>query len=411
LADPPASSAHPAPLKRSLYGLDQLNFFVANVQTGFGPFIAVYLTEQKWTQVDIGLVLTTSSLFALIAQVPSGILVDSISSKRSVAAFSSLAIVASALILALWPIFPTVLLAELLHGAASCLIGPAIAAITLGLVGDSKIGERLGRNARFASIGNGIAAALMGACGRLLSNRAVFLLTAGLAVLPLLALVQIRNSDIDPLRARGGKPTPSAPGLSLKLRGLAKNKTLLIFSLCLALFHLANAAMLPLMGSFVTMRSSEWATTLIAACIIVPQIIVAAVSPWVGRQAEKWGRRPMIMIAFAALSVRGLLFLTVTSPFLLVAVQVLDGISASVLGVMLPLVVVDLTRGSGHFNATLGVVSALAGIGASLSPILAGYAADAYGRITAFSGLAAVACLGLLVVLALLPETRPQDPA
>jgi MFS family permease len=381
------------------------------VQTGFGPFIAVYLTEQKWTQVDIGLVLTTSSLFALITQVPSGMMVDSISSKRSVAAISSLAIVASALILALWPIFPTVLLAELLHGAASCLIGPAIAAITLGLVGDSRIGERLGRNARFASIGNGIAAALMGACGRFLSNRAVFFLTAALAILPLLALVWIKSEDIDQLRARGGKPAPSAPGLSLKLRSLFKNKTLLIFSFCLAFFHLANAAMLPLMGSFVTMRSSEWATTLIAACIIVPQLIVAVVSPWVGRQAEKWGRRPMIMIAFAALAVRGLLFLTVTSPYLLVAVQILDGISASVLGVMLPLVVVDLTRGTGHFNAALGAVSALAGIGASLSPILAGYAADAYGRIAAFSGLAAVACLGLLVVLTMLPETRPQNPA
>jgi predicted MFS family arabinose efflux permease len=352
--------------------------------------------------------LTVSSLFALVIQIPAGVLVDAIPSKRLIAAFAALAIAASALMLAAWPIFPSVLLAELLHGAASCLIGPAIAAITLGLVGDTDIGERLGRNARFASIGNGIAAALMGACGRLVSNRAVFFLTAALAILPLFALARIKPKDIDSVRARGGMPARDPQKMTARLHGLIDNRALLIFGLCLATFHLANAAMLPLMGSFVTMRSNQWATTLIAACIIVPQIIVAILSPWVGRQAQRWGRQPLLVIGFAALAIRGVLFTIVTSPYLLVPVQLLDGISAAVLGVMLPLVVIDVTRGTGHFNAALGVVSAISGIGASLSPLLAGYLADSYGRTATFSTLAGIATLGVILVWMLLPETKPD---
>ncbi|HKX11047.1 MAG TPA: MFS transporter, partial [Stellaceae bacterium] len=89
--------------------------------------MSVYLTTEKWTQVDIGLVLTVSGGFALLGQVPAGILVDAIASKRAVAAAAALAIAGSALALAVWPIFPMVLLAEILHGGASCLMTPAIA--------------------------------------------------------------------------------------------------------------------------------------------------------------------------------------------------------------------------------------------------------------------------------------------
>jgi MFS family permease len=405
---PPAQGASgAAPSPRSLRGLDWLNFSIANVQTGFGPFIAVYLTSAAWTQVDIGLVLTVSSVVALLAQVPGGVLVDATPSKRSVAAFAAAAIAASALALAAWPIFPLVLLAEILHGLASCLLGPAIAAISLGLVDYAVIGERLGRNASFASIGNGIAAALMGLCGRLFSNRAVFFFTAALAIPALFALSRIRPAEIDPVRARGGVPDQHAPGIAAQLNQVADNRPLLIFSGCLMLFHLANAAMLPLMGSILTMRSSEWATVLIAACIVVPQLVVAAVSPWVGRRAEKWGRRPLLLLGFAALPIRGILFAVIANPYLLVCVQVLDGLSAAMLGVMLPLVVADVTRGTGHFNAALGVVGTTSGVGASISATLAGYMIDRYGSSAAFLCLAGIAILGMLVIWRLMPETRP----
>ena len=168
------------------------------------------------------------------------------------------------------------------------------------------IGERLGRNARFASIGNGLAAAAMGACGYFFSARAVFIVTVLLARTGAAGAAQHRRgrnrSGARPRRgaaARADKP-PTKPG------DLMHNRPLLIFAGCLLLFHLANAAMLPLMGSVVTMRSSAWATILIAACIVVPQLVVAALSPWVGRRAQIWGRRPLLLIGFAALPIRGL---------------------------------------------------------------------------------------------------------
>jgi MFS family permease len=404
-----SSYPRPAASRQSLAGLDGLNFFIANVQTGFGPFIAVYLTAAKWTQVEIGIVLTVASLASLCGQVPGGALVDAVRSKRLMAALAVGTIAASAAMIAAAPIFPVVLLAEVLHSLASCIMGPVIATISLGLVGRAAIGERLGRNACFGSIGNGLAAAIMGIVGRSISVRAVFVVTAVLALPALAALRWIRPQDIDPVRAVGGLPAPpELPNRRVsKLHGIVDNKPLLVFGGCIALFHLANAAMLPLMGSIVTMRTAEWATTLIAACIVVPQIVVAVCSPWVGRKAEAWGRRGLLLLGFAALALRAALFVVVSNPWLLVVIQVLDGVSAAVLGVMLPLIVADTTRGTGHFNVALGLIGTMVGIGASFSSTIAGYITDRFSSSLAFGGMSAVACIGFLSVLLLMPETRP----
>jgi MFS family permease len=165
------------------------------------------------------------------------------------------------------------------------------------------------------------------------------------------------------------------------------------------------------MGSVVTMHSARWATVLIAACIVVPQLVVAALSPWIGRRAQIWGRRPLLLIGFAALPVRGLLFASVTNPELLVVVQLLDGVTAAVFSVMVPLVVADLTRGTGHFNLGQGIVGTFIGIGASVSATLAGYISDHFGSPAAFAGLAAIAFAGLAAVWLLMPETRDAAPA
>jgi predicted MFS family arabinose efflux permease len=390
-----------------LRGFDWFIFFVADVQTGFGPFVSVYLTAQKWTQVDIGLVLSVAGLVALVGQIPGGALVDFARSERLVAGLAVAAISISALAYAAWPIRPVVLSAAILHAGASCVLGPAIAAISLGLVGHAAVGERLGRNARFASIGNGLAAAAMGACGYFLSARAVFFVTALLLAPALIALRSMSANEIDPERAHGGALRQRDNRPPAKFADLLRQRPLLILAGCVMLFHLANSAMLPLMGSVVTMRSSQWATVLIAACIVVPQLVVAGLSPWVGRRAQIWGRRPLLLIGFAALPLRGLLFATVTDPSLLVAVQLLDGVTASVFGVMVPLIVADLTRGTGRFNVGQGIVGTTTGIGASLSTTFAGYTSDHFGSQSAFLGLAAVAALGLAAVWLLLPETRP----
>jgi MFS family permease len=381
------------------------------VQTGFGPFVSVFLTTQKWTQVDIGLVLSAAGFVSLIAQMPGGALVDAARSERLVAGIAIAAICVSALGYAALPVFPMVLSAAVVHALASCVLGPAIAAISLGLVGHAAIGDRLGRNARFASIGNGLAAAAMGACGYLLSARAVFFVTVLLLVPALLALRKIATSEIDPERAHGAPARRRSDRPRTKPGDLMRNRPLLVFAGCLLLFHLANAAMLPLVGSVVTMHSAQWATLLIAACIVVPQLLVAALSPWVGRRAQIWGRRPLLLIGFAALPIRGILFASVTNPELLVVVQLLDGVTAAIFAVMVPLVVADLTHGTGHFNLGQGIVGTFIGIGASVSSTLAGYISDHFGSPSAFAGLAAIALAGFAAVWFLMPETRDAAEA
>jgi hypothetical protein len=336
-------------------------------------------------------------------------LVDAARSERLVAGIAVAAIAISALAYAASPVFAVILAATVLHSAASCVLGPAMAAISLGLVGHGAIGERLGRNARFAAIGNGLAAAVMGATGYFLSARAVFFVTAALLGPALLVLRWISAQEIDAERAHGGPPEPRAGTLPADLLKLARKRSLIIFAGCVMLFHLANAAMLPLMGSVLTTRSSQWATILIAACIVGPQLIVALFSPWVGRKAQTWGRRPLLLAAFASLPLRGLLFATVANPYLLVAAQLLDGVAAAVLAVMVPLVIADVTRGTGHFNLGQGIVGTMVGIGASLSTTYAGYLSDRFGSPISFLGLAVVAVIGFFVLWALMPETRPAS--
>ena len=406
VSEPVRLQAIPTPSRQSLRGLDWFIFFLADVQTGFGPFVAVYLTTQKWTQVEIGFVLSIGGVVALIGQMPGGAIVDAARSERLVAGLAIATIGVSALAYAAWPIFPVIAAAATLHAAASCVLGPAIAAISLGLVGPLAIGERFGRNARFASLGNGVAAAVMGTCGYLLSSRSVFLVTFILAIPTLLALARIREREIDAARAHGSLPRKVPDAGSTSVLRLVRQRPLLIFAGSILLLQLANGAMLPLMAGVVTTRSSQWAPVLIAACIIVPQAIVALTSPWVGRTAQLWGRRPLLLLGFAALAIRGVLFATVRDPYLLVAVQVFDGITAAVFSVMIPLTVADIAFGSGHFNLAQGIVGTATGIGASLSTVLAGYVSDKFGSSVAFTGLAVVATAGLAVIWLAMPETR-----
>ena len=398
----------PTPSRQSLRGLDWFIFFLADVQTGFGPFVAVYLTTQKWTQVEIGFVLSIGGVVALIGQMPGGAIVDAARSERLVAGLAVATIGVSALAYAAWPIFPVVAAAATLHAAASCVLGPAIAAISLGLVGPLAIGERFGRNARFASLGNGAAAALMGTFGYLVSSRSVFLVTFILAIPTLLALARIREREVNAAWCHGSVPREAPGAMSTSILVLVRQRALLIFAASILLLQLANGAMLPLMAGVVTTRSSQWAPVLIAACIIVPQAIVALTSPSVGRKAQLWGRRPLLIIGFAALAVRGVMFATVSDPYLLVAVQVFDGITAAVIGVLVPLIVADIAFGSGHFNLAQGFVGTATGLGASLSTVLAGYVSDTFGSTVAFTGLAFIAAVGLVLVWLAMPETRRQ---
>src|SRR5262245_4616091 len=296
-----ASAAPGDSVTRSSHrSLDWFSFFLADIQAGFGPFVAIYLTAHSWSQVDIGLVLTASGLVALAGQLPAGALVDAIRSARLVAGVALLAICASALTMALWPMFPIVLGARAVHAAASCVLGPAIAVISLSLVGHAGLGERIGRNARFGSIGAGVSAAAMGACGYWLSDRSILFLTAILVLPALFALARVRTRIEEPSEPRTER-AEDTPVREASARHVFSNRQLLIFAACIALFQLANAAMLPLMGGILTMHANSWAAIVVAACVVVPQLVVVGLAPWVGRRAQSFDRRPIMLLCFGAL--------------------------------------------------------------------------------------------------------------
>jgi MFS family permease len=394
----------------SLRGLDWFNFFVANIQTGFGPFIAVYLTANSWTQAEIGLVLSVGTVTFMISQVPAGAMVDASPNKRSVALLATIAIAASALLFAIWPAKLLVAIAEVLHGFASCALAPAIAAISLALVGAHGLGERVGRNARFAAIGNGIAAGVMGAVGTWVSSRAVFFLTALLTVPGVFALLAVRDARSRPKRAAHHHTlSETAHTEERQILRLLTDRRMLIFALCCAMFHLSNAAMLPLAGASATRRVGTDANLIIAAAVVVPQIVVAALSPWVGRVAGVWGRRPVLLLGYAALPLRGMLLALIPNPYLLVPIQTLDGLSGAVFGVMLPLVSADLTHGTRRFNLCMGLLGLAVGIGATVSTALAGEVATLLGQRVAFLALAWAGLLAVLVIRFIMPETKPPD--
>ena len=383
-------------------GLDWFNLFVANVQTGFGPFVAVYLTSEAWTQREIGTALSIGTLATIASQLPAGALVDALTRKRIAAFLGCIAIAVAALILAFFPNQLSVGLAEILHGFASCMLGPAIVAMSLTLVGRSGLGERLGRNARYSAIGSGGAAAIMGLCGKYVSEAAVFYLTAALILPSLLALWRVRM----PPRAEPPKRATKAKTDWREIRALFTDHRLLVFSLCILLFQMANAALLPLVAGESTKHSGSSASLIIAACIVVPQVLVAILSPAVGHAADRFGRRSLLLVCFATLTLRALLLSVVNSPVLLVAVQALDGITAAGLGVLIPLIAADLTRGTNRLNLCIGALGLTAALGATLSTTLAGAVADRYGIQSAILGLALCGLTTVVTVAVAMPETR-----
>lgn len=383
-------------------GLDLLTFFVADFQTGFGPFIAIYLTASHWSAQSIGQVLGIGSLVAIISQVPAGALIDAVPYKRGAALAALLSLMGSALLLAALPTWWPTVGAEVLHGFASCMMVPAIAAISLSRVGHRGLAERLGRNARFMALGSAIGAPLLGLAGSRISPGAVFWIVA-LSTLPaILALAALppRHPDV---------PPPPRVGPKVAAKEGARVLTdwrLLTFVLCVVLFHASNAFMLPLASTVLEVRMGGQANLWLAACITGPQLFVAALSPWMGRRAEIWGRRPMLIAGFALLPLRGVLLSVTSSPEVLVVVQMLDGFGGAMFGVMQPLVAADITRGTNRFNLALGLLGLAGAAGAAISSTGAGWVASHYSASWGFLALAGVGLLATLTVFFFMPETR-----
>jgi MFS family permease len=394
---------------RCRLGLKGLNFFIAAVQTGFGPFFSVYLTEQRWTQGDIGFALSIGTIAAVAFQLPAGALVDAIHRKRFASGLGLLLVGVSALLLLAQPSRGPVWVAQVIHGAGSCILTPAIAALTLALCGHQAFSENLGVNARYASLGAALGAGLLGWVAQYFSERTVFIATAAMVIPALAMLPLFRDSD---RIAHEDHPALLHPRERRRRKQhmwqIFMQPALHVFAVSAVLFQVSNAAMLPLALNSLAQRTGQ-SGFVVSAAIIVPQLVVAVFSPWVGRVAQQIGRRPVLLIGFAALPLRGLLFMTLPDAIPLVALEVLDGVSAAVFGLMVPLIAADLTSRQGFLNLAIGSIALAGTLGAAVSTTVAGWITDMFGAPVAFLALAAVG-VSSVVVITMMPETRPVKP-
>jgi MFS family permease len=393
---------------RSRHGLAWANFFIADVQTGFGTFVAFYLASLGWSEQSVGLALGVEGIAGVLALVPGGAFADAVTWKRGLAALGVLMICGAALILAFAPTFTPVFAAEILHGLTAGIITPAIAGISLGLVGRRTMALRTGRNFRFSAAGTALTAGVLGAVGSFVSPRAIFLAAAALCAPALIALGFIRSDEIDYARARNAAAGEHA-GRVHRVIDLAKNRGLLAFAACMALFQLANASMLPLVSEKLGASHVERGSLLISGLIIAPQILVAILSPWVGYFSELWGRKPLLVVGIGLEAVRALLFAFVTDYPSLIATQMLDGVAGSIINVLTVLVITDLTAGTGRFNFAQGAVGATMAVAASLSTSTTGFIVHSFGGSVGFLGMAAMAAMAAAATWALLPETKPRQ--
>jgi len=395
---------------RSASGLDAVNFLLADVRGALGPYLNVFLvTQQHWSQTEVGWVTTAGGLLGLAAQTPIGAAIDATRAKRGavVLALAVLAVGAATIFAA--PSFWPVLVANTLMAVVGDVFGPAVSALTLGLVPRAALARRLGRNAAFDHAGNVAIAAAAGAIGYFFFQRAVFLMVPFFAALAGAAVLSIPAQAIDEDRARGlDDRTAQAEGGGPSGYGvLLRCRPLVTFALCAMLFHFANAPLLPLVGQKLALSHPAWATAMMSSCIIAAQFIMLPVALAVGRTADRLGRKPILLLGFAVLPVRAVLYTLSDDAAWLIGVQLLDGVGAGIFGAITPLVIADLMRGTGRYNVAQGAVATVQGIGASLSGLAAGVIVDHFGYSAVFLTSGAVACAALAALFLAMPETAP----
>ena len=394
-------------LEHSLRALDWLNFFLADVQTGVGPFLAIYLAAYAWNEERIGLVLSVGGIAGILAQTPAGALVDQVHHKRTIVAVGVGSLALGALLIAFLPNFWAVLSAEALIGATSSIFIPAICAISLGIVGHRMFDARQGRNQSFNSAGNVVAAVSMGILGYFVSNRSIFFFVVLCTLPTLFALSKIRSDEIDYERARGARKSAD-DGKIAAAAAVLKDRPLITFLICAVMFHFANAAMLPLLGEMLAKGHGRSSMMFMSACVVTTQFTITMIAAWSGRRAGSWGRKPLLMIAFGVLPIRAVLYTLTSNTVLLVAIQILDGVGAGIFGVVSVLAIADLTQGSGRFNVTLGAIATAGGIGAALSQAVAGAIVHHFSFNTGFLFLAAIAAAAFGILYFFMPETREK---
>ncbi|OYX13697.1 MAG: MFS transporter [Rhizobiales bacterium 32-66-8] len=387
--------------RRSRRALCAVNFFLADVRDGLGPFLGIFLVGQGWAPDAIGYVMTAGGLAGMLATAPLGALADATRGKRFMIAACAVAVIVASLALLASPSLFVTAASQIATGLAGAAIGPALAALTLGLVGQAGLPRQLGHNEAFNHAGNGAAAVLAGWLGYSFGIEAVFWLMVAMAMGSLVALAFIRPADIDHDVARGLESGAAAGGHApARFSVLLRNLPLLLLGATLLLFHFGNAAMLPLLGQAIATNGGFDPAAYTAVTVIIAQATMIPMALLAARLAETRGYWIVLVMALVALPLRGLIAGLWQAPMAMIPVQILDGVGAGLLGVATPGLVARILKGTGHVNAGLGAVMTLQGVGAALSPALGGYVAASYGYPAAFLVLSGVAACALVLWLA-----------
>ena len=397
---------------KSIRALLAANFFLADVQTGLGPFLAAYLASAGWNAGRVGTALTVGGIVTVLLQTPAGAIVDRTSSRRLVLVIGCLVLAAGAILLSIstapWPVYT----AQLLIGGTAPFLVPTLAAITMGLVGVRLFDRQFGRNQSFNSAGNVACALLIAGVSHVLGNRAIFITAALLTIPTIVSVSAIRGGDIDEQLARGGregnrggeeeKPSSILPTVF-------GDRALLSFFVSAFLFHFANAAMLPQLGEMLSKGVRASAAPFMSACVIVTQVVIMCTASTIGRYSNRHGRRRLLLLGFGVLPVRAVLYTLTHTTWLLIAVQLLDGVANAIFGVVSILVVADRTRGTGRFNLVQGALATAVGTGAALSTSFGGALIQRYSYTVSFLALGGVALVALGVLAFGVPETLSEE--
>ncbi len=390
--------------------LDAINFLLADVRGALGPYLNVFLvTQQHWSQSAVGLVIAFSGWLGLAVQTPIGAAIDATHRKRGAIVLALALLAVGALSIYCAPRFWPVLVASTLIAIVGDVFGPAVAALTLGLVRPRELARRMGRNAAFDHAGNVAIAIVLGAVGWFFSQRAVFLTVPVFALMAAAATLSIPHSAIDQRRARGSRQSHAGmpPDRAASITALLESRPLVIFGFCAMLFHFANAPLLPLVGQKLAIAHKAEATAMMSSCIIAAQLVMVPIALLVGRKADSWGRKPILIVGFAILPIRAVLYTLSDNSAWLIGVQLLDGVGAGIFGAITPLLVADLMAGTGRYNLALGAIATMQGIGASSSSLVAGLVVDNFGYSAGFLTLGAAAAVALAALAFAMPETAP----
>ncbi|WP_244606235.1 MFS transporter [Mycobacterium attenuatum] len=380
---------------RDRAALRAVNFFMADMEAGMGPFLGVLLAGRGWSTSAIGAVITLGAIVGMFTVAPAGALVDATRRKRACVIVVGLAAVAASAVILTSRNFWVVAGAQSVMCISGATIAPAVIGITLGLVGQAGFVSQNGRNQAFNHAGSMVGAAGSGLLGLLFGYAGVFWLAAGFAVATVVAVLVIPAARIDHHVARGAAHASDQAPVK-RIRVLLESRPLLALAAALALFHLGNAAMLPLYGLAVVATHANPFTT-VASTVVVAQAVMIVASLAAMRIAQRRGYWLAIVIAFTALPIRGLLAAGVITSWGVIPVQMLDGIGAGMLSVAVPGLVARILDGTGHVNVGQGVIMAAQGLGGALSPLLGGVVAEDFGFPAAFAMLGGLS-LGSLVI-------------